>query len=196
MLQNKIIQSRARQSKAHCPSPKGSRDQQHGVQVRFSIPNHIRHPPRTPLQNKQSYEKFQLEIHASNLYLVGNIVLVRHAGLYIFLVKLLRSRPDLKIFYVFGHHEFYKISFQTAYQWMEKFIVKMKLEFGDRLVLMHRRRFDIGKKISVLGCTLWSNILSEQRGPCEDGMTDFRPNNGIQNWDVNSHRAQHHKDLE
>lgn len=34
---------------------------------------------------KQSYEKFHIEMHASNLCLVGDINLARHAGLYLFL---------------------------------------------------------------------------------------------------------------
>jgi hypothetical protein len=83
-----------------------------------------------------------------------------------------------------------------AYQKMEAFVAKMKLDYGDRLIFMNRRRFDVGKKISVLGCTLWSNILIEQRGACGLRLTDFSRNNGIQNWDVDSHRDEHQRDLE
>jgi predicted phosphodiesterase len=149
----------------------------------------------TPL-SKSSYQKFQLELHASYLCLIGDIGLIKHAGLYIFLESLLKKTPNLTIFYVFGNHEYYEISMQMAHQKMEDFVKEMKWLYGDRLILMNRRRYDVGRKITVLGCTLWSRIVREQMLACGYRLTDFHRNRGIQGWDVENHLKEHQKDLD
>lgn len=49
--------------------------------------------------------------------------------------------------------------------------------------------------VEDLGFGMHTLLEHSERGPCEGGLTDVRPNNGIQNWDVDSDRAEH-KDLD
>ena len=144
----------------------------------------------TPLQNPM-YGKFRLDIKANNLLLLGDIGLVKDEGLYTWLESLLKSTPNLKIFYIFGNHEYYQLSPNVARERMETFTDRMRHAYGERLIFMHRRRYDLGPRLTILGCTLWSHAHPE----VQNRLTDFNETRGIREWGIQDHNEQHVEDL-
>jgi hypothetical protein len=134
-------------------------------------------------------------LHASNLFLLGDIGLVRDYQLFDFLRSLLKRTPNLKIFYVLGNHEAYGIMLEGAKSQLREFEEESKREFGSRFVFMDQRRHDINGDLTLLGCTLWSRITESQRIACESRLTDFHPDMGIRNRTVDTHNSGHVSDL-
>lgn len=149
----------------------------------------------TPLI-QPSYQTFKLDLQASYLCLLGDIGLVKDDGLFIFLENLLKRKPNLTIFYVFGNHEYYQISMKMAQKRMQDFVERMKHHYGNRIIILNRRRHDISPKITVLGCTLWSRILDNQLATANTMLTDFNSVTGIKDWDATKHLEEHGRDLE
>ena len=58
----------------------------------------------TPLLQPQ-YRAFRPSIRSNNLFLLGDIGLVKDDGLFEFLSGLLERKPNLRIFYVLGNHK-------------------------------------------------------------------------------------------
>jgi hypothetical protein len=149
----------------------------------------------TPLV-QPSYQAFKLDLKASYLCLLGDIGLIKDDGLFTFLESLLKRTPNLTILYVFGNHEYYQLSMEMAQKKMDNFVGKMTYSYGNRLIILNRRRYDINGKITILGCTLWSRILDEQLSNANNILTDFNPIRGIQQWDPTKHLEEHARDLE
>lgn len=149
----------------------------------------------TPL-SQPSYRKFDLNINANYLCLLGDIGLVQHSDLFWFLEDLLRQHPNLTIFYVLGNHEAYQISLEVARKTMRSFEDRVSRNYGRRFFFLDRTRHDINDKVTVLGCTLWSRITHEQARDVWSALTDFNSNRGIRDWDVLTHREEHQKDLD
>ncbi|EAU38558.1 protein TOXD [Aspergillus terreus NIH2624] len=64
---------------------------------------------------------------------------------------------------------------------------------NGRLVLLHRKRYDIpGSHVTVLGCTLWSNVPDESKDVVRMRISDFQQ---ITGWTVDDHIANHRADL-
>ncbi|KAF2234282.1 Ser/Thr protein phosphatase superfamily protein [Viridothelium virens] len=124
-------------------------------------------------------------LHARYLCLLGDIGRIKDDGLSGFLESLLQQTPNLNIFYVFGNHEAYQLSIANA-------TARMR----DRIFLLDRTRLDITPKVTVLGCTLWSNILPQEVQTVNLFLTDFHEERGIQGWTSNDHVDAHRRDLE
>ena len=148
----------------------------------------------TPLI-QPSYQKFDANVNAEYLCLLGDIGLVKDPGLFWFLENLLRCYHSLKIFYVLGNHEAYHTSLENAHAIMRNFEGKMSRKYGRRFFVMNRTRHDIDPDITVLGCTLWSHITDDQTREVWKTLTDFK-DNGIRDRDVNGHREDHQEDLD
>jgi hypothetical protein len=148
----------------------------------------------TPLASPQYKGSFKLEIRANNLLLLGDIGLAKDDGLYEWLESLLKSTPNLRIFYIFGNHEYYQLSPPAARGRMEAFAKKVDSVYGDRFIFMHRRRYDLGN-VTILGCTLWSNVSSSDAPEVQARLTDFNETRGIREWDIQTHNEEHLKDL-
>ncbi|KAF2119384.1 Metallo-dependent phosphatase-like protein [Lophiotrema nucula] len=115
---------------------------------------------------------------ASNLCLLGDIGLVnQEEQLFAFLTSLLDRTPNLKIYYVLGNHEPYETTLEYAVSALERFETESRRRYSDRFYFMNRRRIDMCN-ISILGCTLWSNI-STQAQRCSTTLTDFHDTHGI-----------------
>jgi predicted phosphodiesterase len=148
----------------------------------------------TPITSP-SYSKFRLNIQASNLCLLGDIGLVKDDSLFTWIRKLLAATPNLKIFYILGNHEPYGIALAAARSRMSSFARESTREFGDRFIFLDRGRYDINPRITVLGCTLWSEIAPEEVKAAALRLTDMQEIKGIANWDVYSHLQEYHLDL-
>ncbi|KAF2871580.1 Metallo-dependent phosphatase-like protein, partial [Massariosphaeria phaeospora] len=144
------------------------------------------HPPNTfPLLAPYLF------LLAPYLFLLGDIGLTRHPALFTFLRTLLAHSPRLTIFYVPGNHEAYGLTLAASTARLHVF----ECEFRGRFWVMERRRVDLGARVTVLGCTLWSRITEAQEAKCWSTMADFRAEGGIQEWDVAAHNACHARDL-
>jgi predicted MPP superfamily phosphohydrolase len=78
-------------------------------QIQIVSDLHLETPVARP-----SYASFNLNLHANYLCLLGDIGLVKDDGLFFFLESLLKSTPNLKIFYVLGNHEPYQQSVEAT----------------------------------------------------------------------------------
>ncbi|KAJ5503710.1 hypothetical protein N7463_006584 [Penicillium fimorum] len=62
-----------------------------------------------------------------------------------------------------------------------------------KFVFLDQTRYDVTKDLTVLGCTLFSQISIPQEFTVESRMVDFKD---ILRWDVDSHNAAHQSDVE
>jgi len=148
----------------------------------------------TPTASKL-YDTFKLPIHASNLLLVGDIGLAIDDGLFRFLKRLLDETPNRRIFYVMGNHEAYQMTHTRAWERLRWFEEHARTRYRERFVFLHRTRYDLNEKITILGCTLWSKISDAQASDVHNRLTDFYRLRGIRDWSLDSHMEEHRKDL-
>ncbi|KAF2669582.1 hypothetical protein BT63DRAFT_433030 [Microthyrium microscopicum] len=141
-----------------------------------------------------SYSKFRLQLHSNILCLLGDIGLVKDAGLFTFLENLLSSTSNLRIFYVLGNHEAYQMTLQKACQTLEQFEQRMRTRYGHRFHFLNGTRYDLTPEITILGCTLWTHIPKQAASEAQNRLTDFN-DRGIKDRDVNEHNSDHEKDL-
>ncbi|KAF2730934.1 hypothetical protein EJ04DRAFT_545477 [Polyplosphaeria fusca] len=125
-----------------------------------------------------SYASFKIPIHSSNLFLLGDIGLVKDDALFNFLRKLLRNR-SLHIFYLLGNHEPYQLSLSSTVERMRNSESECKLSFGGRFIFLNRDRYDLSSTITILGCTLWSDVEADQAADVAARLTDFNDQRGI-----------------
>ena len=59
--------------------------------------------------------------------------------------------------------------------------------------LLDRVRLDLSDEVTILGCTLWSNIPSASVEAVGKGMNDFKQ---VRSWTVEDHNAEHAADVE
>lgn len=160
---------------------------------------HLETPPLLPM-----YSSFEIEPKCSYLALLGDIGYAHDDELPNFLKRQLEQFEI--VFYVLGNHEPYQLDGsqtdsprQRAVSIMEDFetqIDEMKKDAAaaplGRFVFMDRRRFDLDDTVTVLGCTMFSNITEDQRGTVSLFISDF---SNTPNWTVDSHNEAHKADL-
>ncbi|KPM36403.1 hypothetical protein AK830_g10175 [Neonectria ditissima] len=142
------------------------------------------------LELNQQYSTFDFPAKAPLLVLGGDIGrLVDYEPFLGFLARQ-TARFD-KVFLVLGNHEFYKMSYDTG---IEKALELEKEEvLGGKLVLMHRNRWDDpDSKLTILGCTLWSNIPPAAEDDVALRVSDYKM---IQGWTVARHNACHAEEV-
>ncbi|KIW01137.1 uncharacterized protein PV09_07423 [Verruconis gallopava] len=142
-----------------------------------------------------SYATFNLHIQAENLFLLGDIGLVKDEGLFHFLERLLETNLGVKIFYVMGNHEYHYLTVDEANRKMREFEMNMNVKHGRRFILLDRRRYDLNSTVTVLGCTLWSRIVPEQAASLQERLKDFKETAGIRGRTVEKHNGDHEADL-
>jgi hypothetical protein len=132
---------------------------------------------------------------APYLALLGDIGHVANDQLIQFLVRqLLRYKV---VFFLLGNHEPYHISWEFAKERMAKFVRNAaRLQENDpsigRFVFLDQTRYDLNDEITVLGCTLLSNVSAKHAAAVQSRLVDFRD---ILNWDVGDHVDAHLDDL-
>lgn len=68
-------------------------------------------------------------------------------------------------------------------------------EFGNRFHIMNPRRVDISPTLTLLGCTLWSNVPPPHQQEVATLLKDLREPHGIWDRSVLDHNADHASDL-
>ncbi|KAF2106612.1 Metallo-dependent phosphatase-like protein, partial [Lophiotrema nucula] len=149
----------------------------------------------TPVTSPE-YASFSLKTHCSNLLLLGDIGLVKDDGLFQFLRGLLSKDRGIRIFYVLGNHESYQLSFSQCLQRIRDFEKEAQLDFAGRFIFLHRNRYDVDKSITILGCTLWTAVSTEQSTEVAARLTDFNERRGIVDWTLDQHLEEHRKDTQ
>lgn len=144
------------------------------------------------LETYTSYD-FPFKQTAPNLALLGDVGHVGDDGLFAFLEKQLRRYWN--VFFLLGNHEPVMGSWDTAKTKMRMFTEKMDRLRGSsttgRFVFLDQTRYDFDT-VTILGCTLFSNVTREQSGDVGNRLIDFKQ---ILNWTVADHVEAHASDL-
>lgn len=145
------------------------------------------------LETKQSYN-YSFKQTAPNLALLGDIGQVADSGLFTFLERQLHRYWN--VFFVLGNHEPTHGSWPVARQRMRDFADKMQRLRSQstigRFIFLDQTRHDMEDSLTILGCTLFSRISSDQAAAVSARFMDFRH---IQNWTVDGHVDSHMSDL-
>lgn len=147
----------------------------------------------TPVAAPQ-YVEYKLKVEADNLLLLGDIGLTIDPQLFVWLRKLLEDNPTCRVFYVMGNHEPYGSTYEDSSRSLRALEQEAKDAYGGRFKLLGRDRYDIGD-ITILGCTLWSNIDPFRASEIAIRSKDLHEDFGIRNWALERHQEEHKKDL-
>ncbi|POR37722.1 Ser/Thr protein phosphatase [Tolypocladium paradoxum] len=189
----------------HVRSSSGADSQPRTTPVQLQIMSdlHLETPRLLPM-----YADFRIEANSPYLALLGDIGHASDARLLHFLE--LQLQQFAVVFYVLGNHEPYQSgsdaeprTHEDAVRTMEVFAAAVEErrrreaeESGSpeagQFVFLNRRRFDISDSVTVLGCTLFSNIAEAQMGTAALFVSDF---SNIADWTVDKHNAAHREDL-
>lgn len=146
------------------------------------------------LDHESQYLTFHIPVAAPYLILAGNIGrLVDYEQYLAFLIR--RCNLYEKVFLVLGALEFHGVG------WMEGLQLARQLEkepaTQGRLEILYETRSDIpGTNITLLGCTLWSHIPDSDATAALRKMPEFDEVDGIQDWSVEKHNAEHKRDFQ
>jgi hypothetical protein len=147
----------------------------------------------TPVAAPQ-YAEFKLSVEADNILLLGDIGLTTEPRLFTWLRKLLEDNSACWIFYIMGNHEAYRNTHEDSVRRLRGLEDYANDHHGGRFKLLCRDRYDIGD-ITILGCTLWSNIDPFQASEIAGRSTDLHKEYGIRDWSLERHQDEHRKDL-
>lgn len=148
------------------------------------------------LESPAAYDTFDIDPKAPYLALLGDIGYVKDAGFLDFLRKQLKVFRI--VFLVLGNHEPYHSAWPDAISEVNRFKAESEASFerGEtlgQLVLLNRTRYDISPTVTILGCTLFSQVAEEQAESVSFGLNDFYY---IKDWTIETHREAHLEDLE
>lgn len=145
--------------------------------------------------SRPTYLEFSFAATCPNLALLGDIGLANDPRLFTFLEDQL-SRFKI-VFYVLGNHEPYDSTLEAAREALKAFKDESNRRKAndDRLgnfILLDQVRYDLTPTITILGCTLFSSITSDQKSSVSLFVSDF---SRIQDWNIDSHNSAHSSDL-
>ena len=142
------------------------------------------------LESPAAYDVFDITPTAEYLALLGDIGYTKDAGLIDFLRKQL---PKYKTtFFVIGNHEPYHSSYAASEQHLLTLQAETAQQASGKFVLLDQTRYDLSSTVSILGCTLFSNITAAQKDFVSFGLNDFYH---IENWSVEEHVQRHESEL-
>jgi hypothetical protein len=146
------------------------------------------------LETHASYN-YPLKQTAPNLALLGDIGHVADSALFSFLERQLGQYWN--VFFLMGNHEPVHISWPVARQKMRDFAERMerlrtKSTMG-RFVFLDQTRHDISETVTILGCTLFSQVTTDQAADVGSRFIDFSK---IHDWHVDDHIKAHQADLQ
>jgi len=148
------------------------------------------------LELGSGYESFEIPPCAPYLCLLGDIGRAVDEKLFAFLERQLRAFKI--VFFLLGNHEAYGSSYPYA---RERFAVFRRFCEEKRIIdkafgvfiVLDQTRYDINEQVTILGCTLYSNVTPEQHDSVSFGLNDFYY---IEKWTVEDHNAAHRSDVE
>lgn len=145
------------------------------------------------LETHSSYD-FSIKQTAPNLALLGDVGTIADDRLFTFLEKQLKSYWN--VVFILGNHEPYGTSWKAAKDRVLAFSTKMQaLRTSSTIgnfIFLDQGRWDVSESLTILGCTLFSNIQPGQTVEVGSRLNDFRR---IQDWSVDNHNAAHQADL-
>lgn len=153
------------------------------------------HPPSRPrvqilsdlhLEVGQQYSSYEFPATAPFLLLGGDVGrLVDYDG-YLKFLEAQVSRYE-KVFLVLGNHEFYGLDYESGLDKARRLTEESTL--ANTLILLNRARWDDpNSTLTILGCTLWSEIPEDVYGIVESKVNDFKKING---WTAQKHNEVH-----
>ncbi|KAH6892360.1 Metallo-dependent phosphatase-like protein [Thelonectria olida] len=142
------------------------------------------------LELNRQYATFDFEVKAPLLVLGGDIGrLVDYEPFLGFLAR--QTARFERVFLILGNHEFYEMSYDDGIAKAEE--LEKEEVLGGKLVVMHRKRWDDqDSKLTILGCTLWSQIPPQAEDDVTLRVSDYKM---IKGWSVAQHNACHAADL-
>lgn len=111
------------------------------------------------LEVGQRYKSFAVPKIAPYLILAGDIGRLRDYGGLLASLAVQCAQFD-RVFLVLGNHEFYGISRENGLQASKS--LKVEPQLLGKLSILNRKRVDINRRVSILGCTLHSYILKNR----------------------------------
>ncbi|KAK7755847.1 hypothetical protein SLS62_002133 [Diatrype stigma] len=134
----------------------------------------------------QQYSSYEFPVSAPFLLLGGDIGRLADYDPYRKFLEKLVGRYE-RVFLVLGNHEFYGLSYEAGIAQARRLSEEPSL--ADSLVLLHRTRWDDpGSGLTILGCTLWSDIPNTAEAIFESKINDFKK---IDGWTVPKHSQVH-----
>ncbi|KIW29043.1 uncharacterized protein PV07_04889 [Cladophialophora immunda] len=150
--------------------------------VRFQIMSDLH------LEAPSAYDVFSITPKSSCLALLGDIGNIKDKGFFPFLEVQLKKFEH--VFFLLGNHEPYHSSFAKVRAQIQDFSDKIdqrrSAKKGDdgrlgKLVFLDQTRYDLSSEVTILGCTLYSQVLSSQHDRVSFGLNDFYH---IEDWTV------------
>ncbi|BFZ64802.1 hypothetical protein YB2330_005955 [Saitoella coloradoensis] len=142
-----------------------------------------------------SYE-CEIPVTAPRLLICGDLGRANDPRYTVFLSSLAERRITgegwEKILVVLGNHEPLASSWDEAKAVIEAVAVESAKNGGSAVEIMWQRRVDIDERMTVLGCTLFSNIPPDKHQIVEDRMPEFGL---VEGWTVDKHNAEHVEDV-
>jgi len=148
------------------------------------------------LEAPAAYDVFTIIPKAPYLALLGDIGNVKDAGFFEFLQQQLANFQA--VFLVLGNHEPYHCDWEEAKAKLACFgdgmrqVSQMGKKQGE-FVFLDQTRYDLSSTVTILGCTLFSNIPPEQMEAIRSGMNDF---SYIKDWSLESYQRAHSAELD
>ncbi|KAL4950223.1 Metallo-dependent phosphatase-like protein [Aspergillus filifer] len=142
------------------------------------------------LEIGQQYTSFEIPVRAKHLVLAGDVGRLVDYDNYRTFLKQQTDQFKL-VFLVLGNHEFYNDTFAAGLEKARQ--LEQEPCMNGRLILLNQRRFDIpDSSVTVLGCSLWSNIPDKSRDMVRMKIQDFEK---IKGWSVDDHNTVYESDL-
>lgn len=158
--------------------------------------------PKTPFQvlsdlhlnHENQYASFHIPVTAPNLILAGNIGRLKDYDEYLsFLIR--RVQLYERVYLVLGSLEFHGLAILHGIKLAKKLETEERLK--GKIVLLFRKAFDVpDTNITLLGCTLWSQIPESAEEAVLKKIPEFDKQNGIQHWNTRTHNTAHKQDLD
>lgn len=146
------------------------------------------------LNYESQYLTFHIPVSAPYLILAGNVGQLADYDAYLsFLVR--RCNLYEKVFLVLGALEFQGLSHAEGLQLARH--MEEELATGGRLQILHRTRAELpNTNITLLGCTLWSNIPESMEAAVIKKAPEFDPREGVRWRNIADHTEEHFRDLD
>lgn len=146
------------------------------------------------LENPTAYDIFVIEPQAPYLALLGDIGVVQDEGFFPFITAQLRNFQI--VFLLLGNHEPFYSNWSSVRKQVADFSGSISRTRSQdpglgQFVFLDRTRFDLSPDVTLLGCTLYSNVFKDQEERVSFGLNDFYH---IQDWTVDDHRVAHEAD--
>ncbi|KAF3482876.1 uncharacterized protein GIQ15_02200 [Arthroderma uncinatum] len=142
------------------------------------------------LEDGQRYETFVVPRTAPYLILAGDIGCFCNYKEYVAFLAIQCSQFD-HVFLVLGNHEFYWITHKDGLQAAKS--LEDEPQLAGKLTLLNRNRVDINRRVTILGCTMWSHIPEDSKLWVRMKVSDCSI---IKEWTVEAHNTEHNQDVQ